>query len=239
MGIIVNIITLIILTIIGFVCGQIGKVCYEVLPCGDDEKEKPVFRKENFKYGFNLKFGIPTAIIFPLLYLKYGINVEFLLFSMLSVALIPVLAVDFKHYIIPDKLNLFIAVLGIIYIVYLFISMQTNLAIDHILGGIIGGGIFLLLALISLVIYRQEGMGFGDIKLMLGLGFIFGIKSIIVLTLIAFVLSAVVCVGLLITKIKSLKEYIPFGPFICIAAITLMFIDSGFFVDWYLNMLIK
>lgn len=234
-----DIIVLIVLTVVGFMCGQIGKVCYEVLPCGDDEKEKPVFRKENFKYGINWRFGIPTAIIFPLLYLKYGINIEFLLFSMLSVALIPILAVDFKHYIIPDKLNLFIAVLGILYIIYLFVSMQTSLAIDHILGGVVGGGIFLFLALVSLLIYRQEGMGFGDIKLMLGLGFIFGIKSIIVLTLIAFVLSAVVCVILLIAKIRSLKEYIPFGPFICIAAITLMFVSSGFFVDWYLNMLIK
>lgn len=232
-----QILIVIFLAVLGLIVGQIGKVCYEVLPCPDDEKEKPVFRKENFKYDFNIKFGFPTMIIFPLLYLTYGISTQFFLFAFLSTSLIPVLAVDYKHYIIPDKLNLFIAVLGIIYIVYLFISTQTSLAINHILGGVIGGGIFLLLALISLLIYRQEGMGFGDIKLMLGLGFIFGIKDILVLTLLAFVLSAVICVGLIIAKRKSLKEYIPFGPFICASAITLMFIPSGFFVDWYLNML--
>ena len=232
-----QVLIVIFLAVLGLMVGQVGKVCYEVLPCPDDEKEKPVFRKENFKYDFNIKFGLPTMIIFPLLYLTYGFTPQFFLFAFLAVALIPVLAVDYKHYIIPDKLNLFIAVLGVIYIIYLFISAQTSLAINHILGGLIGGGIFLLLALISLLIYRQEGMGFGDIKLMLGLGFIFGIKDILVLTLLAFVLSAVICVGLIIAKRKSLKEYIPFGPFICVAAITLMFIPSGFFVDWYLNML--
>lgn len=232
-------IVLILLQLLGLALGQIGKVCYEVLPCGDDEKEKPVFRKENFKFDFSLIFGLPTMLIFPLLYVKYGFVMEFYIFALLAVALIPVLAVDFKHYIIPDKLNLFIGVLGVIYIIYLFMSLQTDLAINHILGGIIGGGIFLLLALISLLIYKQEGMGFGDIKLMLGLGLIFGIKSILVLTLIAFVLSAVICIGLIITKVKSMKDYIPFGPFICIASIILMFIPSGFFVDWYLNMLIR
>lgn len=239
MNIVLDIAILVLLQMLGLMLGQIGKVCYEVLPCPDDEKEKPVFRKENFKYDFSLLFGIPTMIIFPLLYLKYGFSVEFYLFALASLALVPIMAVDFKHYIIPDKLNLFIAVLGVIYVIYLFATLQTDLAINHILGGIIGGGIFLLLALISLAIYRQEGMGFGDIKLMTGLGLIFGIKSILVLTLIAFVLSAVICVGLLITRVKSMKEYIPFGPFICIGAFALMFVPAGFFVDWYLNMLVR
>ncbi len=239
MNIFVDAMVLILLQLLGLMLGQIGKVCYEVLPCADDEKEKPVFRKENFKYPFSLLFGLPTMIVFPLLYLKYGFTIEFYIFALLSIALVPIIAVDYKHYIIPDKLNLFVGALGVIYIVYLFISAQTSLAINHILGGVIGGGIFLLLALISLLIYRQEGMGFGDIKLMLGLGLIFGIKSILVLTLISFVLSAVICIGLIISKVKSMKEYIPFGPFICIATFMLMFVPAGFFVDWYLNMLVK
>lgn len=234
-----EIVIVILLALLGLMMGQIGKVCYEVLPCGDDEKEKPVFRKENFKYDFNLKFGLPTMIIFPLIYLTYGFGMEFYIFALLSIALVPIFAVDYKHYIIPDKLNLFVAVLGVIYIAFFFITAQTELAINHILGGLIGGGIFLLLALISLLIYRQEGMGFGDIKLMLGLGMIFGIKSILVLTLLSFFISAFICIGLIITKIRSMKEYIPFGPFICISAIILMFVPAGFFVDWYLEMLIR
>ena len=80
-------------------------------------------------------------------------------------------------------------------------------------------------------------MGFGDVKLMTGLGLFYGIKGILVLTLVGFALGAVVCIGLIITKIKSMKDYIPFGPFLVIAAILLMFIPSGFFVDWYFNLL--
>ncbi|MBE5821345.1 MAG: prepilin peptidase [Clostridiales bacterium] len=232
-----NAIICLILAVVGMLVGQINLVCYKVLPCGDDEKEPPVFRKENFKNEFNLLFGLPTMILFPLLFLKYGIALEFFAYSLLSVALVTVVAVDFKHCIIPDKINLFIVITGIIYIIGLFITKQTSVAISHILGGLIGGGIFLALALISLVIYKQEGMGFGDVKLMTGLGLFYGIKGILVLTLVGFALGAVVCIALIVAKIKSMKDYIPFGPFLVIAATLLMFIPSGFFVDWYLNLL--
>lgn len=232
-----NAIICLILAVIGMIVGQIGLVCYQVLPCGDDEKEAPVFRKKNFKNKFNLWYGLPTMILLPLVYLKYGLSLEFFAYSLLSIVLVPVATIDFKHYIIPDKLNLFIAVTGIAYIIGLFITKQTSLAINHILGGLIGGGIFLALALISLLIYKQEGMGFGDVKLMTGLGLLYGIKGILVLTLVGFALGAVVCIGLIATKIKSMKDYIPFGPFLVIAAYLLIFIPSGFFVDWYFNLL--
>ncbi len=232
-----NLIMCIILWIIGLLVGQIGLVCYQVLPCDENEKEKPVFRKKNFNNELNLWYGLPTMVLFPLLYLKYGISLEFFAFSILASILVPIVTIDYKYCIIPDKLNLFGIVSGIIYIVILFILGNTSLAVNHILGGLIGGGIFLAIALLALLIYRQEGMGFGDVKLMTMLGLFFGIKGILVLTLVSFVIGAVVCIILLVSKIKSMKDYIPFGPFIAIAAYLLMFIPSGFFVDWYLNML--
>ena len=228
-----------ILGLMGALIGQIGLVCYQVLPCEETEKEKPVFKKENFKNEYNLWYALPTAILFPLLFVKYGISLEFVLYSIIGSILVPILAIDFKHCIIPDKLNLFGIVTGVIYVIALLILGNTALAINHILGGLIGGGIFLLLALISLLVYKQEGMGFGDIKLMTVLGLAFGIKGILVLTLIAFVIGAIVCITLLVSKKKSMKDYIPFGPYICLAAYVLMFVPAGFFVDWYFNLLFR
>lgn len=232
-----NAIVCLILAIIGMIVGQINLVCFKVLPCSDDEKEAPVFRKKNFNNKFNLWYGIPTMILLPLIYLKYNISIELFAYSILSVVLVSVVTIDFKYCIIPDKINLFIAITGIVYIITLFITKQTAVAINHLLGGLIGGGIFLALAGISLLLYKQEGMGFGDVKLMTGLGLFYGIKGILVLTLVGFVLGAVVCIGLIATKVKSMKDYIPFGPFLVTAAYLLIFIPSGFFVDWYFNLL--
>lgn len=60
-------------------------------------------------------------------------------------------------------------------------------------------------------------MGFGDVKLMGALGLYFGLSNIVIITLVSFLIGAVLSVILLLTKIKKTNEYIPFGPFIVIA----------------------
>ena len=59
-------------------------------------------------------------------------------------------------------------------------------------------------------------MGFGDVKLMGALGLYFGLSNIIVITLLSFLIGAVLSIILLVTKIRKSNEYIPFGPFIVI-----------------------
>lgn len=237
-GLVLTIIILAVLGIIGFFAGQISRVCYDVLPCDEGLPEAPVFRIKNFKKRLSILFGVPMMILLPILFWFLGLSIEFFIFALLFVALLAIIPVDYKHYIIPDKLNLFIIVLGIIYIAIFFLLSQPELAFNHIMGGLLGGSIFLALALISLLILRKEGMGFGDIKLMFGLGLIFGVKGILVLTLIAFSIGAIACIFCIITRIKKVTDYIPFGPYICIASVILMFIPAGFFVDWYLKLLV-
>lgn len=70
-------------------------------------------------------------------------------------------------------------------------------------------------------------MGFGDVKLMGALGLYFGLSGIIVISLIAFLLGAIISVILLATKIKKSSEYIPFGPFIVLAAFLVIYIPFG------------
>ncbi len=48
-------------------------------------------------------------------------------------------------------------------------------------------------------------MGFGDVKLMASLGLLFGLSNIIVITLLSFLIGAILSVLLLITKIKKIK----------------------------------
>ena len=92
------------------------------------------------------------------------------------------------------------------------------------LGMLAGGGIFLLITLVGGLIYGKEAMGFGDVKLMGALGLFFGLSNIIIITLVSFLIGAILSIGLLATKIKKSDEYIPFGPFIVIATFISMFV---------------
>ena len=99
-----------------------------------------------------------------------------------------------------------------------------------LLGMLAGGGIFLAITLLGGLFYGKEAMGFGDVKLMGALGLYFGLSGIIVISLIAFLLGAIISIILLATKIKKTSEYIPFGPFIVIASIIVIFVPFDFIV---------
>ena len=87
-----------------------------------------------------------------------------------------------------------------------------------------GGGIFLLITLLGGLFYGKEAMGFGDVKLMGALGLYFGLSNIIIITLVSFLIGAILSIILLVTKIKKSDEYIPFGPFIVIATFLSMYV---------------
>ena len=155
--------------------------------------------------------------------------------ALLYLALIPMLisalAIDYRLKIIPNRLNLTIFEVGL---VYTFVEgiVNINIAIDMLLGMVAGAGIFLFITLVGGLIAGKEAMGFGDVKLMGALGLFFGWRTIIIISLIAFLLGAIIGVALIICKRKTGDEYIPFGPFIVIATIIAIFVPFNvlFFV---------
>ena len=72
---------------------------------------------------------------------------------------------------------------------------------------------------IMLVIYwaSRGGMGFGDVKLAFVLGVWLGLEQSLLCLLLAFILGGVVGVTLLLTGLKTRKDVIPFGPYLCVS----------------------
>lgn len=152
-----------------------------------------------------------NGILYLTLYTKYGINVYFIVYSLLSSILIIISFIDYRYKIIPDR----VIIAGFICSIILNI-VHYNIILDKFLGMLIGFGIFMLIAVVT------NAMGGGDIKLMALLGFIFGINGVLFITAACFILGAIISILLLILKIKGRKDEIPFGPFISIAALLYM-----------------
>jgi leader peptidase (prepilin peptidase)/N-methyltransferase len=95
-----------------------------------------------------------------------------------------------------------------------------------------GGGIFLLITLIGRAIAGKEAMGLGDVKLMGALGLYFGVFKISLISVLAFLIGAIISIIILITKKNRKDGYIPFGPFIVLASTTAIFVPTNimFFV---------
>ncbi len=203
---------------------------------------KKVFSKDFLKKGQNKKtkqsyiLMIITAIIYIALVYKFGIqdtimgNITLIKFLTLTPMLLSAFIIDYKLQIIPNRLNLTMFELGLIF-TFIYGISNINLAIDMLIGMFTGAGIFLIITLLGELIAGKEAMGFGDVKLMGALGLYFGFSGTIALTLIAFLIGAVLSVILLIIKVKKTSEYIPFGPFIVIAAGIMTFVPFNIILN--------
>ena len=76
-------------------------------------------------------------------------------------------------------------------------------------------------------VFKSNSLGFGDVKLMCGLGLFFGVLGIINVSVMSFLIGAIISVILLLTKIKKTNEYIPFGPFIVISSFIAMVVPTS------------
>ncbi len=215
--------------IVGLFVGQLVDWINKRLP-----EYKKVFTLEIFKeykkvFKPNYILMFLTSIIYVALLYKFGIsrtfieNLDLIKFLILVPMLLSVIVIDYKLQIIPNRLNLTMFEVGI---VFAFLYGLSNVVItrDMCLGMLVGAGIFLSITLLGGLIYGKEAMGLGDVKLMGALGLYFGVSNIIIISLVAFLIGAILSIFLIILKIKKADEYIPFGPFISIATFIGIFI---------------
>ncbi len=226
----VNILYYVVIGIIGLVVGQFVDWCNKRLP-----ENKKIFSKDIF--SIYLKSARPNYIlmvIHAVLYIGilyfYGLSIDIVKFMFLIPMLISAFAIDYKLQIIPNRLTLSIFETGLIF-TFLSALMNTNagmnIFINNMLGMIVGGGIFLIITLIGGLIAGKDAMGFGDVKLMGALGLFVGWVEIIMISVIAFLLAAIVSIVILISRKKKADEYIPFGPFIVIGALIVVFVPNN------------
>lgn len=128
--------------------------------------------------------------------------------------LIIILFYDARHMIIPDR---FVAwFIGLSFISLFVDPFAAELASVPALGAVATS---LLLPLPFAALWMLSGgrlLGFGDIKLMIGIGFLLGISGGIAAVLLAFWAGAIVSVVLLLLKKWrfTMKSEIPFAPFL-------------------------
>ena len=218
-----------VVAILGLIVGELVNWANKRLPEYKKVISKDIITEYKMNFKPNYILIILTAIIYVLLLYVYGIkdtliaNFDLIKFMILTPMLLSAFVIDYKLQIIPNRLNLTIFEIGIIF-AFLYGLSDVAITINMLLGMFAGGGIFLLITLLGGLFYGKEAMGFGDVKLMGALGLYFGLSNIIIITLVSFLIGAILSIILLVTKLKKSDEYIPFGPFIVIATFLSMYV---------------
>ena len=216
--------------------GILGLLVGNILPHINQKliEHKKIITKDFFKdYIKNFKphyiHMILIAIIYMALVYKFGIyptfiqNLELIKYCLLTPMLFSVAYIDYKENIIPNRLVLTMAEVGML-VTFIFGLSDINLAMDMLLGMVLGTAIFGILTILGRMVSGKDSMGLGDVKLIAALGLFFGSSNILAISIISFLIGAIISIILIIAKKKKINEYIPFGPFIVIASFISIFV---------------
>lgn len=166
-----------------------------------------------------------TGIMFLSLYLKYGLTLELIKYLILFSFLIVIGCIDYNTtdvYFSTTSTGIGIGILFLVINWYLKLPVKT-----YFLGAIIGGIFILLIAVLT------GGMGFGDVEICILSGIYIGTKLTVLMLFLSFILGGAVGAVLIISKKKSRKDYIPFGPYISIATMIAVLFGEKI-INWYL-----
>ncbi len=161
--------------------------------------------------------------LYLLIFWRYGLSVDSLLYCLLFSALIVLSVIDFRTYEIPVGINIFILTLGLIRIV-------TDLS--HWLSYGIG---LLSVSVPLLLIYlvtKGRGIGGGDVKLMAAAGLLIGWKLNVLGFLLGCILGSVIHVCRM--KLSGEGRTLAMGPYLAMGiAISVLWGEQ--MIAWYLS----
>ena len=148
--------------------------------------------------------------------LKFGPGMVWLLYMVIGGILIVASFIDFEAYILPDILTLpgaAIALAGAYFILRPALGVPT--LSQSVIGALAGAGVFLLLQRVFRKLKGREGLGTGDIKLMLLIGALAGWMALPVIIIVSAVTALFASLFYMMrSKSEALQTMVPFGPFL-------------------------
>lgn len=164
---------------------------------------------------------------------RFGPTLAFPVYLVFTGMLIVASGIDLECFILPDGITLGGTMLAVPAAIFA-LGMDWT---DALLGGLVGGGTFLAVLLVFKRLRGVDGMGFGDVKLMLMLGVLCGPLGLPLITLVAGVsaLAAFLLIACLMPREAPLREMpIPFGPFLSLGAFVHILAGQEI-LDWWIR----
>ena len=191
---------------------------------GEEEKKPFPFRKYLPVYGILvllvlIGLSIELTLVFPDNPLIQNIRLLTLLAFLFAAAY-----VDAEQKIIPNKLVVTALIVRLLLYVTEFIVLQ-----DVFLSLVKSDLIALLIPLFFLligVVLMKNGMGMGDIKLLIVICFYLGLQGSVSAVFFSLVVAFVISIVLLIAKKKGRKDSIPFAPALMIGTAISLFMSG-------------
>jgi len=195
-----------------------------------------------------------AALLFFGCYMAFGLTAEALKWAIFSALMIVLVFTDLRERILPDVVNYTGFALGL---VLSFVTLPTDgtalwLAnrmfdfpppapvisfLDALLGAALGGGLLWLVSEAYFRLRGREGMGMGDVKMMLMAGAFLGAKRTLLTIFAGSLLGSILGLAFMAARRKDSNYELPFGTFLGMAALLVVFFGTPV-VSWYQSLLL-
>ncbi len=155
-----------------------------------------------------------SPLCFLLLYNKFFLTFHFFAAALFASAMIVLGVIDYYHQILPDALTLPGLGLSLIYSLF----RQDLHFLPSLVGAVIGGGFLLVVYGGYYLLRKKEGLGLGDVTMMLFIGAFLGWKLAFFTLILASFTGALVGLIFILFKKKNLQYSLPFGTFLAPSA---------------------
>jgi len=195
-----------------------------------------------------------NALLFLASYLAFGLTAEALKWAVFSPLMIVLVFTDLRERILPDAVNF--TGFGMAVALSLFTKPADGTArlltshifstplpppvlslADSLLGAAAGSTFLWLVSEAYFRLRGREGMGLGDVKMMLMAGAFLGVKRTLLTIFTGSLLGSVLGIAFILAKRKGSDYELPFGTFLGIAALVVVFFGTPV-VNWYQSTLL-
>lgn len=194
-----------------------------------------------------------TALLFWACYRAFGLTIEALKWAVFSALVIVLVFTDLRERILPDVVNYTGFALGLAFSLAVQPTDGTALWIanhvfefpppaavlslaDALLGAAFGSGLLWIVSEAYFRLRGREGMGMGDVKMMLMVGSFLGVKRTLLTIFAGSVLGSLLGLAFILSKRKESNYELPFGTFLGMAALLVAFFGTPL-VNWYESLL--
>jgi leader peptidase (prepilin peptidase) / N-methyltransferase len=194
-----------------------------------------------------------TGLLFLGCFYAFGISVDTAKWAAFSAIMIVLVFTDLRERILPDVVNFTGLAIGLIFSLFTKPTDGSALwlanhlfdypppapvlsLVDAILGAAVGSGLLWLVSEAYFKLRGREGMGLGDVKMMLMAGAFLGAKRTLLTILAGSLLGSVLGLAVILARRKDADYELPFGTFLGAGALLVVFFGTPV-VNWYQSLL--
>lgn len=171
-----------------------------------------------------------TGILFVAAFVRFAELHEAGFVAAVCAVLLAVAVIDYRHRRVPNAISVPAAGAAVVWVLVAGVLLgDTSRAVEALVTGATGFGLLFVIAVAS------GGIGFGDVKLTaflgVGLGW-FGWETSALGLFLGFVFGGLGSLVLLVLRLRTRKDMIPFAPALCAGAVVGLFAGPGPVQRW-------